>query len=249
MINIAVEGVDGVGKTTLCRNLCEALKKTNGVVPITLVQPNNIIRGLRESCKHPWIADIDLGVVDDLTDICTKLDNLYKPARPSNEAAALMMLASMAQTRFSMDSIYAQLTRVSRQPVFIHDRSVMSTIVYQAIVPGNIKLIDSILSVYIQMCTIRMDLTIVVTGDSKSIEKRVLQDGPYDKTTELTRQAYASAESMIRVQNVVTHQNLASFYWIFPKIVYIDTSVYNEQQTVAKAMEHIKECLPSMNLR
>jgi thymidylate kinase len=140
VINILIEGSDGVGKSTLGTNL---RRKINADHPdyhaVNVAEPGNSIPGLRELFLNP-------------------------SSSLRRTTSALLATASAAQTEASLEAIENITVSSGRKLVVIRDRSVISTMVYQGIDnPMEINHVD-IFKMYNAMIGIKFDVTLVLHG-------------------------------------------------------------------------------------
>jgi thymidylate kinase len=241
VINIAVEGVDGVGKTTLCNNLANHLMKTHGLQATVIRQPNDIIQGLRACAKHPNVAVPDLAKMSSAN--FSELEKLRTSGAACVEATSLLMLGGMAATSEYIAKLDAELAKVNQELVVIHDRSLLSTLVYQAISRGAIHLIDPILFVATTFCRLRYDKTFILTGQADKISKRTTLDCPFDKNIDVVNEAYASGYERL-IQRAASLDMLDAFYRMFPSVTTIDTETKDQAETLESAIA----CLTNLNL-
>lgn len=243
MINIAIEGMDGVGKSTLCTNLSKHISSISGLHAPVIRQPNDIIQGLRSCAKHPNVAVPRLDRIDSIEAI--DLDRLRKGEAACMEATTLLMMGGMAATSEFIAKLDAELSRVSRSLVVIHDRSLLSTLVYQAIARGHVHMIDPILATASTFCRQRYDITFVLTGRTNKIQQQVVSDCPFDKNIDVIAEGYAHYADIIRKVASVDMQDV--FYRTFPNIVEINTEHVDANQTLERALECLRNHYPFLH--
>jgi thymidylate kinase len=179
--SIIIEGSDGTGKTTLVRNLA-AKFSSEGWVVIPIAEPNKLIRGLRDIAKKAEIVQPDLEKIKSTIDI--PFEELYVTSSPCSEASIAIMIACMAQSCDFVRKLSAQLAGTNKKILVLKDRSIISTFVYQALVPMKLHLIQNIWNSYSSLISEDWNAGCVILDSTESVAtSRHEKDCHYDSNT------------------------------------------------------------------
>lgn len=244
MINIAIEGPDGVGKSTLCKNLQKDLISKTGADVIVIGQPNDIIKGLRSVAKTPKMLTADLSNAYNIKNP-EFVD--YNNGYPAPDSITLMMMASMSETSHFTSKLEEKALKRGSRLIVIHDRTVLSTLVYQGALrdPG---FCDSILDVYKICVGTRFDLSFVLSGNPTDVYKRSIKDCSYDDHSHTICSIYKNCRALFGgvpsfgIDPLVI-KNQKYFHEVFGSIIDIDTAMLPEAATSTFALtKSINEC-------
>lgn len=248
--NFVIEGPDGVGKSTLAASLQRELSKVPGLQVLVIKEPNDLIQGLRAVAKHPKVADPDLTKISSFATL--DYTKLYTDRSPSPEAAIYMMMASMAETRFFVYSLAEQSKKHNQELVVIHDRSVISTLIYQSVVPKRYDLAEKIWKAYSSMIPERFEATFVLCGRVDSIARRATRDCPYDRDLARICKGYFQVDSLFsnaidyNTPSLLSLPSRNSFSQVFDYLTILDTTMYNQEQTLEFVLNSITTWFPEL---
>jgi hypothetical protein len=239
MINILIEGADGVGKSTLVDNLRRHINAHHpSYHAISIREPGDSIPGLRDMFLNPG------------SKLCRK-------------AVALLATASAAQTEVILEGVENVVRADDRQLVVVRDRSVVSTMVYQGLDNDEVDYFE-IMSMYADMLPIKFDATFILSGletDDQSDDvftkfghSKLAHEG-YRYVLRLLTYVYDKAPNWLDDAPKWVRNDVASKFpdpiiraqtrRMFPKVNYTDTYNHNEDETLEYAYQNI---LPLISL-
>jgi len=259
--NLIIEGADGVGKSTLAKNLAKEFN-SRGWIAIQIGEPNCLIKGLRDIAKKTDVVLPDLNNFSALADM--QYQNLYQQAPPCSEAAISLMIAAMAQAADFLKKITALLADRDKKILVIKDRSIISTFVYQALVPTKLYLIQDIWNAYSSL--VKEDWNVgclLLDSDEASTNTRHQKDCHYDSNTKhilscyrlipaifgMTKDQYQRfireegkpKEISNRLYETLNERSRLGLLSRVPKYYVLNTAKLDENQTTKTALGKIDE--------
>ena len=261
--SIIIEGADGTGKTTLVKNLATQFA-SDGWAVIPIGEPNKLIKGLRDIAKKADVAQPDLEKIKTTLDI--PFEDLYITTSPCSEASISIMLACMAQANDFVKRLSAQMIGTNKKVLVIKDRSIVSTFVYQALVPMKLHLIQNIWNAYNSLVADDWNVGCVILDSDEAItSQRHQKDCHYDANTKqilncyrlvpqifgMSRDQYNSyvqenskpKELANRLYETLNERSRMSLISRIPKYHTINSAKYDAEQTATQAYRKINEWL------
>lgn len=259
VIQILIEGPDGVGKTTLADSLIKHINAGTKYKAICIQEPNSLIFGLRDIAKNGITrkantADVALGRV-------TMYGSCGSTTEPCTEATICLMMASMAQSHAYVQALEAELKEKNLELIVIYDRSIISTLLYQALRRGKFSMVTTIWTLFTSLIKTRYDAVIVLNGEPDVFAKRFKSDCDFDKQNKLMTKLYRQAEHLFgstyhklppprteQEKDAIIKMMLPShrqeYTQTFTNWLHIDTSQLDHKQTLAAALEHLSKIDP-----
>ena len=260
---IIIEGADGVGKSTLTKNLAKEYSDRGWIV-IQIGEPNRLIKGLRDIAKS---ADVVHPNMSDLSAIASmNYQDLYKKSSPCSEASISLMIACMAQASDFLKKLTAQLAVVDKKILIIKDRSIISTFVYQALVPMKFHLIQDIWNAYSSLVKDDWNVgCLLLDSDEKTATGRHEKDCHYDSNTKQILSCYRLVPSIFgmsrdqyhrfiqeankpkeisnRLYETLNERSRLGLISRIPKYHVLNTAILDANQTTKAALRKVDEWL------
>jgi thymidylate kinase len=175
MISYVLEGQDGSGKSTLAQRLC---KQINSEIPnlyaLTVDEPGDLIVGLRRLFLHSETQSFT-GFGQESVTLTSEFE------KPAVTAAVALALASQAQTAHVLRVAEGALSASGRSLVVFHDRSILSTLVYQGFSRSNPRtMVQRIWNAYVNLVQEQHDGVILLSGCVRTSDST--ESDHYDRT-------------------------------------------------------------------
>ena len=189
---------------------------------------------------------------------------LYEASSPCSEASIALMIACMAQASDFLKKLTAQYSATGKNILILKDRSLLSTFVYQALVPMKLHLVQDIWNAYSSL--VQGDWAsgcVLLDADESVANARHEKDCHYDANTKqilscyrlvpavfgMSREQYFNFVSQTnkpreisnRLYEVLNERSRLALMSRIPKYYTINTAECDQTETTQRAAKKINE--------